>query len=128
MNVKPIKVFICEDDEAIVEIVRTVLLEKGYDVEFSTNGKTAVQRIKKVKPDMLLVDLWLPVYSGAEIIRRVRSQPEFHDIPVILFSASREVERISTELGVNDFLTKPFDIYELENKISLLTKKITQAN
>lgn len=120
MKQKIPKVFICEDDESIIEIVTMVLKEKGYIVESSTDGKTAIKKIKEVKPDILLVDLWLPIYSGIEVIKKIRTFDGFAQIPTILFSANREVERISKELETSDFLHKPFDIFELESKIEKL--------
>jgi DNA-binding response OmpR family regulator len=124
MNKKVPIVFICEDDEAIIEIVSMVLEEKGYKVEHSTDGKHALEQIKKVNPDVLLVDLWLPGLTGVDVIKKVREEDAFAKLPTILFSANREVENISKELKVNDYLTKPFDIFELEEKIDRLISTV----
>jgi CheY-like chemotaxis protein len=114
------KIFICEDDEAIIEIVQVVLEQKGYRVDFSTDGKSAMKKITALKPDLLLIDLWMPVVNGEEIIGEVKKNKATENIPVIIFSASREIEFISKKLGVKDFLRKPFDIYELEEKVGKL--------
>lgn len=114
------KVFVCEDDDAIVEIINVVLGQNDYKVDFAMDGKTAIEKIVKSPPDLILIDLWLPLVSGEEIVKKIRTYPRLKKIPIILFSASREIKIIADRLEIKEYLSKPFDILDLEEKVNRL--------
>ncbi|MEO6508949.1 MAG: response regulator [Patescibacteria group bacterium] len=108
-------VLICEDDEGIVDVATIVLQEKGYIVESTMNGSEILAKIKKNRPDLILLDLWMPEMTGEEVASILQSQTETKDIPIIIVSASKDIKKIASASQVTDYLPKPFDIIDLEN-------------
>lgn len=115
---KPIKkVLFCDDDEGIVDVVNIILEDKGYKVLALTNSSTIFQVIRKQKPDVILLDLWMPGLGGQDITRILKSQGDTKGIPVVIISANKDTHRIAKEVGADEFLTKPFDIDDLERVV-----------
>ncbi len=113
MAQKPL-VFVCDDDQGIVDFTKIVLEEKGCEVMICLNSDAVLKGIKEHTPQLILLDLWMPSIGGAETIKKIRHHFGNHPIPIIIFSASKETEQVALSLKVSDFLTKPFDIEELE--------------
>ena len=113
------RVLVCEDDEGIVEIAQIVLTEAGYEVHSAMNKVEIWGAIRQWKPDVILLDLWMPEVSGAELTRELKQDPLFQKIPIIIVSANRETEKIARQAGANDFIYKPFDINDLEKRVML---------
>lgn len=110
-------VLICDDDEGIIDVSTIVLEEKGYYVISLTHAEGIYDIIAKEKPDIILLDLWMPEVGGDEITKKLKTDPKTSHIPIILFSASKNTEETAKKLGANAFLSKPFDIQELEDTI-----------
>lgn len=108
------RILICDDDEGIVDVVTIVLQDKNYEV-LTLQGKGDVfEEIKELMPDVILLDLWMPEVSGDKIAKKLKSDESTKHIPIIVVSASRDTEKVAMDVGANDFLSKPFDILELE--------------
>jgi DNA-binding response OmpR family regulator len=107
------KVLVAEDDKAIIDVLRIILENEGYEVFTADQGVTIHSTIKEHNPDMVLLDIWLYGEDGGEIARSIKTKHETKDIPVILMSANNETEKITKESGADDFLLKPFNIDEL---------------
>ena len=105
-------VLIIEDDKEICVMIKDHLEKYNYQVFFTLTGANAIERIKELSPDLIILDLMLPFISGDELIRNIR---KFSDVPVIVVSAKsltfNKVELL--RLGADDYLTKPFDLDEL---------------
>jgi DNA-binding response OmpR family regulator len=110
-------VLICEDDYSITELARYVLEEKGYRVIVLQNTDGIFPIIEKAKPDLILLDLWMPGLSGEEVTRRLKSDKKTRAIPVIIMSANKDTARIAKQSGADGYLAKPFDIAHLENLV-----------
>lgn len=108
-------VLLVEDEMNIVEAIRFLLTRKGWHVEAHADGTTAVQRIRDRMPDVLILDLMLPGRSGLEILRELRSEAQFADLPVLMLTArGQEQDRdLACQAGVNRFMTKPFSNDEI---------------
>jgi CheY-like chemotaxis protein len=106
-------VLICDDDESIVEILSLVLTNYGFKVIPERNSTNVFSSVDKNKPDILLLDLWMPVLPGDEVIRNLKSNPATSTIPVILISASSEAQKVAVATGADAFLAKPFQLDEL---------------
>jgi DNA-binding response OmpR family regulator len=104
---------ICDDDKAILELIEIVLADSGYRVIAEQNSLNLYDLIAREKPDLLLLDLWMPLLSGDQVLMHLRSNPETKDLPVIVLSASTNGHKVANEAGANDYLAKPFDIDEL---------------
>ena len=111
------KVLICDDDEGIVDVMKIILENKGYKVKVCANESLIFKIISKEKPDVLLLDLWMPHLSGEEITKRLKKNDATKSIKVIIISAHRFAAKIAKEIKADDYLLKPFDIYDLEKKV-----------
>jgi two-component system, OmpR family, alkaline phosphatase synthesis response regulator PhoP len=121
MNSK--RVLICEDDEGIIELAEIVLEEAGYNVVTEMNSQNIYNVIERVKPDLLLVDLWLPGISGDVITRHLKEQESTKNLIIIVMSANKDTEKIAHDAGADAFLAKPFDIAALE---AIVTKYLAK--
>ena len=110
------KILICDDDQDLLEITSLIFENENYDVKTLMNLSGILDTVNDFKPDIILMDLYMPDMNGDEAIRLLRTAKEHPDIPVILFSAASDVEKVVDELKV-PFIAKPFDIAELKNKV-----------
>jgi DNA-binding response OmpR family regulator len=118
------KVLICDDDPGILDMLELVLSEEGYQVIPESNSLRVAGLIKDKQPEIVLLDLWMPVLSGDQVLRNLRQNESTANLPVIVFSASTDGRMIAMEAGASDFVSKPFDLDLLINKIYLnLTNK-----
>ncbi|MCX2477634.1 response regulator [Pedobacter sp. MC2016-15] len=116
------KIFIADDDEAIVDATSMMLEMAGYEVRHTLNGATVRQDIQ-VRPDLVLLDIWMSGIDGRDVCRSLKADPETLDIPVLMISAGREIMESALESGADDFLAKPFDMDDLLEKVAKLTAK-----
>lgn len=114
------KVIVCDDDEGILDMMSMVLESEDIDVITESNSLNLQNLIAEQHPDLLLLDLWMPVLSGDLILKQLREQETTKNLPVIVISASRDGEQIALQNGATDFLAKPFDLDELGKRISQL--------
>jgi len=110
------KILVADDDPAISEALVLILDEYGYDVDTVLDGQ-AIYKMKDKFPDLLLLDVWMSGQDGRDICRFLKNKKETQNIPIIMFSASRDIKDSTTEAGANDFLSKPFEMEELIDKI-----------
>lgn len=112
------KILVCDDDPAIVEVTQTILELAGYYVATSTTCNNILELVSDLKPDLILMDLWIPDAGGEEATKLLKSHGNTKDIPVILFSANNDIEKIAGKTGAEDFLKKPYEIKDLETVVS----------
>ena len=115
------KIIICDDDEGILDMLTMLLEESGFQTFPLTNSLLLYDAIRQQRPDLLLLDLWMPVLSGDQVLRTLRKNNETSRLPVIAISASREGQAIAINAGADDYVAKPFDLELLLNKIRTLT-------
>lgn len=108
MNKK--KILIVEDEESLLKLESILLTSKGYRVEGVADGKAALEAVKVVKPDLVLLDIMLPEIDGFEVCRRIKEDVETQHIPVIMLTAkkSREDMARGEQVGADWYITKPF--------------------
>lgn len=109
-------ILIIEDDKEICLMIKDHLEKYNYHVYFISTGANAVEYVKNLSPDLIILDLMLPFVNGDELLRKIRT---FSEIPVIVVSArSLTFNKIELlRLGADDYLTKPFDLDELLARI-----------
>ncbi|MDT3401372.1 response regulator [Mucilaginibacter terrae] len=112
------KIIICDDEQDILDITATILETEGFNVITVLNSLTAISTIALEKPDLVLIDLWMPGISGDQIVKQMRQNPAFVNLPVIVISASTDGREIALTAGANDFIEKPYDIDDLVNKVN----------
>jgi len=109
------RILIVEDDNDIAEMVEYNLTEEGYETICAADGAAGVRMAGKHHPDLVILDIMLPVMDGFEVCRKLKSGDSTADIPIIILSAkSRETDKVlGLELGADDYVTKPFSPREL---------------
>jgi DNA-binding response OmpR family regulator len=110
------KIMIADDDPGIVDAVEIILDFEGYQVSSTVNGAT-ILAMQNEYPDLLLLDIWMSGFDGRDICRVLKQKQDTRGIPIIMISASRDIERSAYEAGADDFLAKPFEIDDLLGKI-----------
>jgi putative two-component system response regulator len=123
MSKKP-TLLIADDDVQAVNILEQILLVQGYDVIKTFDGQQARDLIFDKKPDLVILDNFMPNVTGIQITREMKSNPETRLIPVVMLTGYTETpEKIeSLEAGVDDFLHKPFKTLELTTRLKSLLK------
>lgn len=108
---------ICDDNEDILEVSSVILTMKGYEVKTITHSNDLFTAIDKSKPGIILMDLGIPEIGGAAATKQLKSTESTKNIPVLLFSANPDIAKIAIECGADGFLSKPFEIENLEKAI-----------
>ena len=101
-------ILVVEDDSDQRELIKLYLLKAGYEVNSVANGLEAAASCLTVTPDLIISDVRMPLMSGFEMIKILKSEPAMKDIPVIFVTASAEGRERGGELGAIEYLTKPF--------------------
>ncbi len=108
-------ILVVDDDEAIREVIAEVLRDEGYEVVCASNGVQALRELQKAdRPDMMLLDLMMPVMSGWEVLEELQSNAELSRVPVVVVSAM-------SAPGVTEHLSKPIDLEDLLSTVARLT-------
>lgn len=120
-DTKPL-ILLADDEEDIKTILSMYLENSGYDVETAYDGLDAMERIKERKPDLILMDIMMPVLDGIEVTRQIKEQEEFRDIPVVMLTAAAHSSMVqrAMDAGARDYISKPFD----PEKVNEIIQKI----
>ena len=116
----PKTILIADDDEGILDATTAILEFEGYTVKTTLDG-TDVLNWKDELPDLLLLDVWMSGTDGTDVCRQLKSNDDTKHLPVIMISASHEVQRYALEAGADDFLAKPYEMQDLINKVKKWT-------
>ena len=116
------KILLIDDDPSISEVLQMFFEEEGYRVKSYEDGSDIELKIKKTNPDVLLLDYMLPGKNGAEIAKSLRKKQSSKGLPIIMIAANKINKREAKEAGVDEFLEKPFDLYELLNTVKSYVK------
>jgi len=119
-------VLVVEDEEALATLLRYNLEKEGYEATVAMDGEEAMLAIDERMPDVVLLDWMLPNVSGVEVCRRLRSQRETRNLPVIMLTArGEESDRLrGLETGADDYVVKPFSMAELIARIRAVLRRI----
>ena len=119
------KIFIIEDEQAIIELVKYNLEKEGYRVSYSNKGDSGISEIKQIEPDLILLDWMLPDISGIEVCKILKKDKKLSSIPVIMLTAKGEEEdKIrGFDSGADDYMTKPFSHLELKARINAILRR-----
>ena len=119
------KIYIVEDEPDIRETLKYNFSNEGFEVFTAPDGEEALSNIKKVLPDVLILDLMLPGLSGLDVCKSIRADDDIKDMSIIMLTAKgEEIDRvIGFELGADDYVTKPFSVRELILRVKVLLKK-----
>ena len=112
-------VLLVEDEANIIEAIRFLLSREGWQVDTHSNGTDAAEVIRRIKPDIVILDVMLPGKSGFDILEELRAHEQTADLPVLMLTArgqSRDRE-MAEKAGVSRFMTKPFSNTEVLNAV-----------
>ena len=118
-------ILIVEDDANIRELLQLYLSQEGYHIETAQDGADGLRAFKRVHPNLVLLDLMMPVMDGTQMIRELRS---FSKTPVIILTAKGEVyDKVALlELGADDYITKPFEMREVIARVRAVMRRFDQ--
>lgn len=118
------KILVVDDDERNLRVTKAMLLPLGYEVFLARDGEDALEKVRQVSPDVILLDIMMPKMNGFEVAKRLKENEETSIIPIVMVTALGEVEdRVKAlEMGADDFLTKPVEKTELRARVNSLLK------
>jgi two-component system cell cycle response regulator len=108
-------VLVADDDAALVSTLTWILREHGYQVVAVPNGENLLERLQQERPDLVLLDIMMPKVDGLQLLERIRAEPGWRDLPVLMVSSMPPEDGTvrSLEIGASDFIPKPFRMKEL---------------
>jgi DNA-binding response OmpR family regulator len=120
-------ILIVDDDAQIREILSVNFAKEGFKIEEAADGVEAIRKVEQVKPNMILLDIMMPVLDGIEVCRQVR---KFSNVPIIMLTArSEDEDRImGLDLGADDYVTKPFNSRELVSRVNAVLRRVPDAD
>ncbi len=119
------KILLIEDERSLIDVLTYNLEKEGFEVTSAADGQEGIRRAQMVVPDLIVLDLMLPVIDGLEVCRQLRSDPKTQAIRVLMLTArSEEVDEIvGFNMGADDYVTKPFKIKPLIHRIKALLRR-----
>jgi len=116
------KILIADDEPSIVAAVAFLLQRSGYEVHVARDGDEALKLVEACSPDLVLLDVMMPLRSGYEVCKRIRERPAWRHIKIIMLSAKGRDAEVTKGLaiGADLYVTKPFSTRDLMDKISTL--------
>jgi len=117
-------ILIVDDEPTARQTIESILEEQGYRLEMAENGIQALEKARRILPDVILLDVMMPGMNGFEVCKRMRSEPLLAEIPIIMITAldDRQSFLSGLEAGADDYITKPYDRHELRARLLGITR------
>jgi DNA-binding response OmpR family regulator len=109
----PKKILVVDDDQGIIEVIKIILEDSGYEVVTTSDGTAVQQIVRRILPDAVLLDLWMSGLDGHYVCKQLKKMNKTKNIPIIVVSALNDGEQKAKLAGADDFLSKPFNINDL---------------
>jgi CheY-like chemotaxis protein len=115
-------VLVVDDNEDNIKIVSTILLSRGFEVRIARDGKGALESVKQVLPDVILLDVMMPGMDGIEVLDHIKADPRSASVPVIMVTAKAQDEDllVGYKYGAEYYVTKPFTARQILYAIGLV--------
>ena len=119
------KILLIEDEEDIASLIKLQGELAGYKVHAEADGLNGFMAVERERPDLIVLDIMLPGLNGLDVCRKIRANPEFNNIPIIIISAkSEELDVVlGLELGADDYVAKPFSLKVLFSRIKAVLRR-----
>ncbi|MCE5203957.1 MAG: response regulator [Coriobacteriales bacterium] len=116
------RILIADDEPHILKLVTFTLSNHGYEVVTATDGQSATELAEQEQPDLILLDVMMPIMNGYDAAKRIRENPATAHIPIVMLSAKSQVTEIAQGLdsGATEYICKPFTPKDLVKKVSEL--------
>lgn len=123
-------IFCVEDDQGIRDLMIYALSASGFEAVGLEDGKALFSALKQTRPELILLDIMLPGDDGITILKKLRANPAFSDLPIIMASAKgTEYDKvIGLDLGADDYLAKPFGMMEMVSRVKALLRRTGKKN
>jgi two-component system OmpR family response regulator len=117
-----VDILIAEDEPSILESLDFILRRAGWSIDSVTDGDAVLERVRRNRPRVLVLDVMLPKRSGFDVLKQLRSEAETQDLPVLILTAKGQQQdrRIAEELGADGFVTKPYSNAEVVGAVRQL--------
>lgn len=124
------KILIVEDEPDIVKMLEYNLKKEGFRITSASDGREALRRVERDRPDIIILDLMLPEIDGLEVCKFLKQSPGTANIPIIMLTAkAQETDKIvGLELGADDYITKPFSIRELTARVKAVLRRAREKD
>jgi len=126
---KPPLILVADDDRGTRLVIKTAMAQNGFDVAEAENGQAAVAVFDKLRPDLVLLDVVMPVMDGFEACRQLRRHPQGASVPIVIITATEDIEAIreAYEAGATDFIAKPFNRIVLRERVRYMLRASSTA-
>jgi CheY-like chemotaxis protein len=114
------RIMVVDDEDSLLQLVEAILANEGYEVITASDGKECLEKLKTVKPDLILLDMMMPDMSGREVCERIRKDPKTKDLKVAFLTVAKFSEAgkgVLEKMKVLDYITKPFDNEDLVRRV-----------
>jgi len=120
------RILVVDDETNIIDLTRLYLEREGFQVEAATDGAQALEKIRKLEPALVILDIMLPEVDGFEVCRQTRAES---DVPIIMLTArDDDIDKLGgLELGADDYLTKPFNPRELVARVKAILRRLERT-
>jgi two-component system phosphate regulon response regulator PhoB len=120
------RVLIIEDERALTKVLSYNLEREGYEAILAHDGQEGLRKAQTLLPDLILLDLMLPILNGLEVCRELRAGDRTRDIPIIMLTAKAEEtdQIVGFSMGADDYVTKPFSVKVLLQRIKALQRRV----
>ncbi|MDH3964654.1 MAG: response regulator [Deltaproteobacteria bacterium] len=116
------KVLVVDDEFEIRDLLSRFLTEEGFEVILASNGEEALELAERENPHVILLDIWMPGFSGIETCKRLKENEKTRFIPVIVATALWDTYEEAVEAGAEDFVTKPFNLAEISFRVKSILR------
>lgn len=117
------KILVVDDSKLVTDIVKLRLEMYGYEVRLAHSGEEALACVAEEVPDLMVLDVQMPGIDGYEVCRRLRDNPMFDDLRIIMLTSSDD-KHAAFEAGVDDYLNKDIDLLNLPNRVKLVLEML----
>jgi DNA-binding response OmpR family regulator len=119
------KIMVVDDEESLLELVKAILEQENFELVTAIDGKECLEKLKTIKPDLILLDMMMPGMSGREVCERIRKDPKTKSLKVAFLTVAKFSETgkdVLKNMKVLDYITKPFDNQDLVKRVKKMVK------
>lgn len=118
-------ILLIDDDEEVLGTLNRALSRQGYEIQYTTSGAEGLKRIAARLPNLLILDIMMPLMDGIEVCQRLRADNNYNNLPILFLSARTATDEVveGLDAGADDYIVKPFEISELNARVRALLRR-----